>query len=54
VDENEAKHVCFEGTEQLAFGTYGTSIPLTVAMDKCCDVMIAYEMNGKKRCEDKV
>jgi DMSO/TMAO reductase YedYZ molybdopterin-dependent catalytic subunit len=44
----EAKYVCFEGADELPFGKYGTSIPLEWAMDKVKDIIVAFEMNGKR------
>jgi len=50
VDKSKAKHVCFVGakTEGLpnGDGTYGTSIPISNAMDAYGDVLIAWEQNG--------
>jgi DMSO/TMAO reductase YedYZ molybdopterin-dependent catalytic subunit len=46
-------HVCFEGRELLPGPSgasptpYGTSIPLSVALDESCDVLIAYMQNGR-------
>jgi hypothetical protein len=33
-------------------GSYGTSIPLSMALDPAADVMIAYEQNGEKLAPD--
>ncbi|KAJ3150085.1 hypothetical protein HDU86_006708 [Geranomyces michiganensis] len=35
----------FEGADQLAKGTYGTSIPLPWALDEQRDMLVAYDMN---------
>ena len=45
---NRSMHVCFEGTEQLPRGKYGTSIPLEWALNVTRDCMLAFEMNGEK------
>jgi nitrate reductase (NAD(P)H) len=50
--EPGAKYVCFEGSEKLANGKYGTSIPLEVAMDPLNDIMLAYEMNNQRLSPD--
>lgn len=43
----EDTFVCFEGTEDLPKGKYGTSLPLYTALDRSCDVLLAYKMNGE-------
>lgn len=54
IDREKAKHVCFAGSakEELANGTYGTSIDIATAMDPYGDVLIAYEQNGMKLAPD--
>jgi nitrate reductase (NAD(P)H) len=54
VDDNNEKtrYVCFEGADQLPNGIYGTSITLEWAMDEEKDVMLAYEINGKRLTPD--
>ncbi|KAJ3051859.1 hypothetical protein HK097_007131, partial [Rhizophlyctis rosea] len=42
-----AKYVCFEGSDHLPNGAYGTSLTLSYVMDERNDAMIAYEMNGR-------
>jgi nitrate reductase (NAD(P)H) len=51
-EDMEDKFVCFEGSDQLAKGTYGTSVPLPIAVDPTHDVILAYEMNGKRLTPD--
>lgn len=46
IQEEKAKHVCFEGADKLAFGNYGTSIPLAIARDALSDVILAFKQNG--------
>lgn len=41
-----ARFVCFEGSDKLPNGTYGTSLSVERAMNPMNDVMLAYEMNG--------
>lgn len=41
-------HVCFEGYETLPKGKYATSVPLSKALDRSSDLLLAYEMNGEK------
>lgn len=48
VDESKGKYVWFEGADNLVQGHYGTSIPLEIALDPTCDVIVAYEMNGER------
>eukprot|EP00953_Heterococcus_sp_UTEX-ZZ885_P034500 17859-Heterococcus_DN1.PRE.3 len=45
-----AHYVLFEGgpLEHITHGPYGTSIPLTVALDSTADVMLAYGLNGEQ------
>ncbi|KAG0230860.1 hypothetical protein BGW41_002379 [Actinomortierella wolfii] len=43
-----AKFVCFEGTEKLPNGTYGTSLSVERVLNPMNDIMIAYEMNGSR------
>ncbi|KAJ3294255.1 hypothetical protein HK104_003791 [Borealophlyctis nickersoniae] len=43
-----AKYVCFEGSDVLPNGAYGTSLRVEYVMDERNDVLIAYEMNGKE------
>ncbi|KAA8499343.1 Nitrate reductase NADH 1 [Porphyridium purpureum] len=52
VDLSKAKHVCFVGAEDLPKGKYGTSIPISLAMDVFGEVMIAYENNGMRLTTD--
>mmetsp|Transcript_11234 Transcript_11234/g.24174 ORF Transcript_11234/g.24174 Transcript_11234/m.24174 type:complete len:898 (+) Transcript_11234:158-2851(+) len=52
VDMAKAKHVCFVGAEDLPNGKYGTSIPISLAMDAFGEVMIAYENNGARLTPD--
>ncbi|KAJ3045290.1 hypothetical protein HDV00_011162 [Rhizophlyctis rosea] len=42
-----AKFVCFEGSDHLANGAYGTSLTLSYCMEEKNDAMIAFEMNGR-------
>ena len=48
----QAQYVCFNGPEKElpkgSDGSYGTSIPIHMALDPACDVLIAY-MYGKVR-----
>ena len=46
VDRSKARHVCMVGAEELPNGTYGTSIPMSLAMEPSNDVLIAWQMNG--------
>jgi len=47
-----AQHVCFCGPlrelPKGEDGSYGTSIPLHMALDPACDVMVAFEQNGER------
>lgn len=54
VDLGKGKHVEFIGVEKegLPNGTYGTSIPISLAMDMYGDVLIAYEQNGIRLAPD--
>eukprot|EP00182_Erythrolobus_australicus_P000417 CAMPEP_0185833810 /NCGR_PEP_ID=MMETSP1353-20130828/3516_1 /TAXON_ID=1077150 /ORGANISM="Erythrolobus australicus, Strain CCMP3124" /LENGTH=888 /DNA_ID=CAMNT_0028532139 /DNA_START=67 /DNA_END=2733 /DNA_ORIENTATION=+ len=52
IDMSRAKHVEFIGTEDLPNGKYGTSIPISLAMDAFGEVMIAYENNGMRLTPD--
>ncbi|TPX34001.1 hypothetical protein SmJEL517_g03240 [Synchytrium microbalum] len=52
VNLKKAKYVCFEGVEDLPKGKYGTSISIDTAMDPRCDVLVAYQMNGKSLAPD--
>jgi len=45
-------HVCFVGKEVLPKGRYGTSVPMYVALDPACDLMLAYEQNGERLTPD--
>ncbi|KAF9582394.1 hypothetical protein BGW38_000262 [Lunasporangiospora selenospora] len=47
-----AKFVCFDGSETLPNGTYGTSLSVERTMNPMNDVMIAYEMNGARLSPD--
>ena len=50
-----ALFVGFEGAETLPGGggsKYGTSLRREVAMDEACDVILAYEQNGKRLAPD--
>jgi nitrate reductase (NAD(P)H) len=46
VDRSKARHVCMVGFEELPNGRYGTSIPMSLAMDPSNDVLISWQMNG--------
>lgn len=54
VDLTKAKHVEFIGVEVegLPNGTYGTSIPISLAMDMYADVLVAFMQNGIKLAPD--
>jgi len=39
-------HVHFEGADALPQGSYGTSLPLTWALDPAAEALLAYTMNG--------
>mmetsp|Transcript_4059 Transcript_4059/g.7111 ORF Transcript_4059/g.7111 Transcript_4059/m.7111 type:complete len:889 (-) Transcript_4059:1473-4139(-) len=52
IDMSRAKHVCFVGAEDLPNGKYGTSIPISLAMDAFGEVLIAYENNGMRLTPD--
>lgn len=54
VDLSRAKHVEFVGVQKegLPNGTYGTSIPISLAMDMYGDVLIAFEQNGMRLMPD--
>lgn len=54
VDLTKARHVEFVGvaSEGLPNGTYGTSIPISLAMDMYSDVIIAFEQNGMRLMPD--
>jgi nitrate reductase (NAD(P)H) len=54
IDLTKARHVEFVGVESegLPNGTYGTSIPISLAMDMYGDVLIAYEQNGMRLMPD--
>ena len=41
-----AKYVWFDWSDQLPSGCYGTSLPLSTAMDRSCDVLLAFGQNG--------
>lgn len=46
-----ANYVCFEGDETLPGGggnKYGTSLKMEVAADPACDVLLAFEQNGRR------
>ncbi|KAG6550915.1 hypothetical protein Mapa_007530 [Marchantia paleacea] len=46
-----ARYVCFEGAETLpaAGGSkYGTSLTIEKALDDACDVILAYQQNGRR------
>ncbi|KAB0801630.1 hypothetical protein PPYR_03816 [Photinus pyralis] len=50
---SDYKHVQFEGLDTDSTGkSYGASIPFWRAVDKKCDVLLAYEMNGKPLPKD--
>jgi len=55
VSEN-CQHLLFQGPDgelpKGDDGSYGTSIPLSMALDPAADVMIAYEQNGEKLAPD--
>lgn len=46
VDLEKGLHVCMHGQEDLPNGKYGTSIPMSLVMDRSNDVIVAYKMNG--------
>ena len=52
----EAQYVCFTGpTGELpkgSDGSYGTSIPMHMALDPACDVLVAYAQNGQRLTPD--
>ncbi|KAA8498335.1 Nitrate reductase NADH 2 [Porphyridium purpureum] len=52
VDLSKGKHVCFVGAEDLPKGKYGTSIPISLALDVFGEVLIAYENNGMRLTPD--
>ncbi|KAF9904646.1 hypothetical protein EC991_002520 [Linnemannia zychae] len=47
-----AKFICFDGSDKLPNGTYGTSISVERTLNPMNDVMIAYEMNGARLTSD--
>jgi nitrate reductase (NAD(P)H) len=51
-----AQHVWFRGPlgelPKGDDGSYGTSIPLCMALDPACDVMVAFEQNGERLAPD--
>ncbi|KAG0364391.1 hypothetical protein BGX24_004629 [Mortierella sp. AD032] len=47
-----ARFVCFDGSDRLPNGHYGTSISIERVMNPMNDVMIAYEMNGARLTPD--
>ena len=51
-----AQYVCFRGPDKElpkgADGSYGTSIPMHMALDPASDVLIAYEQNGTRLSPD--
>ncbi|KAI8594224.1 Oxidoreductase, molybdopterin-binding domain-containing protein, partial [Dissophora ornata] len=47
-----AKYVCFDGSDKLPNGTYGTSLSVERVLNPMNDVMVAYEMNGAKLTPD--
>ncbi|KAG0274295.1 hypothetical protein BGZ95_009929 [Linnemannia exigua] len=47
-----AKFVCFDGSDKLPNGTYGTSLSVERALNPMNDVLIAYEMNGTRLTSD--
>ncbi|KAF9354112.1 hypothetical protein BGX26_008073 [Mortierella sp. AD094] len=48
----EAKYVCFDGSDKLPNGKYGTSLALERVLNPMNDVLIAYEMNGARLTPD--
>jgi nitrate reductase (NAD(P)H) len=54
IDLQAAKHVHFLGAqvEGLPNGTYGTSIPISLALDHYGDVLIAFEQSGARLAPD--
>ncbi|KAG0094032.1 hypothetical protein BGZ93_009399 [Podila epicladia] len=50
--QKDAKFVCFDGSDELPKGTYGTSLSVERAMNPMNDVLIAYEMNGDRLTPD--
>ncbi|KAG9063306.1 hypothetical protein KI688_004192 [Linnemannia hyalina] len=47
-----ARFVCFDGSDKLPNGTYGTSLSVERALNPMNDVLIAYEMNGARLTSD--
>lgn len=47
-----ARFVCFDGSDKLPNGTYGTSLSVERVMNPMNDVMIAYEINGGRLTPD--
>jgi len=52
VDLSRAKYVSMVGAETLPKGPYGTSIPISLAMDEFAEVLVAYENNGMRLTPD--
>ncbi|KAF9981020.1 hypothetical protein BGZ75_007715 [Mortierella antarctica] len=50
--QGKAKFVCFDGSDKLPNGTYGTSLSLERVLNPMNDVLIAYEMNGLRLTPD--
>ncbi|KAH7054728.1 nitrate reductase [Linnemannia elongata] len=48
----DARFVCFDGSDKLPNGTYGTSLSVERALNPMNDVLIAYEMNGARLTSD--
>ncbi|KAF8971644.1 hypothetical protein BGZ46_010243 [Entomortierella lignicola] len=50
--QKEAKYVCFDGSDKLPNGKYGTSLSVERVLNPMNDVLIAYEMNGSRLTPD--
>jgi len=48
VVDDKARFVCFDGADQPAKGTYGTSVAVGTALDPMAEIIIAFEMNGER------
>ncbi|KAG0244101.1 hypothetical protein B0O80DRAFT_419311 [Mortierella sp. GBAus27b] len=47
-----ARFICFDGSDKLPNGTYGTSLSVERVLNPMNDVLIAYEMNGSRLTPD--
>ena len=45
---DKVKYICFEGSEDLKEGKYGTSLAIETVLDPGRDVILAFEQNGEK------